>query len=408
MQTENDSCAALFSCERCIAASTPPGIDKGERCVWCPHESRCRTYHRHSFAFPCAAAMRKGGGYPGGADCRQGPRLSSPSSPAGQSWGAPFSHKPVTREPVAVVIPSFSRPTNLAHSIVWLLQLEPMRRPGSEIIVSHGSVRSLSLAPLVDANVTRLCDEALPPGCAGSATVRHLDSIENNRDVFAAQRYHAARNASSDCNVLIHLDDDLVPSEAMLQALADSVATEKGFPHSARGLYGPSSLGRRCGSSGYATAPSLGASASFFLPAGITATSAAANRAYTDSFYADYRAVLQATKGNGEDLTFAHAVWRRSGRLQEVGNCAGHRALAHSQPKQWRDACGTVEAEIHHVRGEKEDELIAQSHSSAATQYHNRPLHYTTRDQMCRCLASGHLASSLLACVNPAHLSDEL
>jgi hypothetical protein len=105
-----------------------------------------------------------------------------------------------------------------------------------------------------------------------------------------------------------------------------------------------------------------------------------------------------------EDLTFAHATWLRGGTLKEVGGCSGTRALSQAHPKQWRDGCASIEREVFMVRGDRADELVANSRSSASTQYHNRPGHYSVRSTLCECLAQGRVASAeeLLACAQPS------
>ena len=212
-------CSALTSCNQCIAKAII-GIDTGERCVWCPDTDECKSYQRHSFQFPCANAMRAGGGFPGGDNCFSPVRArAQPSSAAATRWGPPFTYQPVTTAPVNVIIPSFARPSNLPFALAWLLQLEPMHRPGSQVLVSHGSTRSLASSNAIDANTSQLCQQASNRTCA-LQTVRHLDAVSMNEDVYAAHRYHAAASelvALPAPDVLIHVDDDLVPSEAMLQ-----------------------------------------------------------------------------------------------------------------------------------------------------------------------------------------------
>jgi hypothetical protein len=110
--------------------------------------------------------------------------------------------------PVSVVIASFARPSNLPHALSWLLRLEPIHRERSEILVAHGSLRSLSAASAIDANATAACAQSSSPDrCAPvSARVRHLDTTEHNARHFAAQRFFAAASATND--VLLHLDDE--------------------------------------------------------------------------------------------------------------------------------------------------------------------------------------------------------
>lgn len=350
--------------------------------------------------------MRSGGGYPGGSDChnyRPQKDRKPTSQPAG--FASPFSYTPRSSyEPVSIIIPSFSRPSNLPFALAWLLRLEPLHRTKSEILVTHGSMRSFAAATVIDANVTRLCNGApAARTCAAGFTqrVRHLDAIALNTEVLVAQRHFAGRNATN--AVLLHLDDDLVPSESMLQALIDRVASERGFPdyvHDAPGLYGPSGLGRSCGKAGYDVAPrrddEMIPTGGAFLPSQLTATSAAANGAYLSRFD-DFRPLLRSSGGNGEDLAFAFSVGDRGGARLPVGYCAGRRALAATNPRAWRDACATREVEIAWVRGNDNDETLA-----ARGQYHTRQGHLETRGQICRCLALGRLSEALRECVSMA------
>ena len=438
------ACESFKTCATCAHQEPPAGIDFGIRCVWCPGQQRCRNYTRHTFSFPCKDALRKASGFPGGDQCDHPLPTPKALGRPRQEWGAAFEYEPKAKEaPVSIIIPSFARPSNLPFALAWLLQLEPLRRPGSEVLVSHGSATSFAAVPTIDSELARLCALGPKPGCARAAAstldneppaalafpVRHLDSTRLNAEVFAAQRYFAAANASND--VLLHLDDDLVPTEPMLQALIDRVDLEAAVPNGAAvdgdatagetaeaaaaaaataaqgagarvmpvaaapGLYGPSGLGRFCGAQGYRTQPQwpseqvAGTVAGFFLPSGLTMTSAAANRRYLSRFDADFRALLAATRGNGEDLTYAYAIWERGGAAEEVGGCAGHRAMEKPQPRQWRDVCAILEGEVAHVRGAPDEEANAKSRHSATAQYHTKKGHYEARQAICRCLITG-------------------
>ena len=219
-------CDSFTSCATCIAQQPPPGVDFGIRCVWCESESACREYNKFTLHLPCADALRGGGGYPGGASCDQAgsrvaaapPRLP-PRLPV-QAYTR-FAHAPQTAHPVSVVIPSHARPHNLPHQLLWLLQLEPLHRAGSEIIISHGSLGSWEQRDAIDRGAAEACaaTTGAPPAAPGCADrpVRHVDSTARNAEHFTAHRYFAAARSANE--VLLHLDDDLVPGEAMLQAL---------------------------------------------------------------------------------------------------------------------------------------------------------------------------------------------
>ncbi|KAL1530731.1 hypothetical protein AB1Y20_001630 [Prymnesium parvum] len=383
------SCHLLLSCERCI--QQPPAlVDVGTRCVWCPSLGGCAEYVKHTFDFPCADAIRAGGGYPGGAQCPSQTAVNPlPFTRGNASKPTPrFSYTPQTSEPVTIVIASFGRPSNLPTAAAYLLQLEPLRRPRSELLISHGSRRSLASAAACDATAASICAAAPAPGCA-VGKLRHVDATALNRRYFAAQRFFSARRNGSNA-VLLHVDDDLVPTEAMLQALVDHVAQERGFPHyawDAPGLVGPSSFRRSCGPAGYTRGHQPADAAHPAVLTNLAATSAVANARFVDAFAREgYAPLLLATRGNGEDLLFSHAIGRAGGERQTVGACAESSAS--------RDSCGLRQGEFAWIRGDEADEVGA-----ARNQAHKQPRHYDTRDTMCRCLAGGRVGEQLLTCV---------
>ena len=177
MGTAGMSCARQTSCESCIQQQPSAGVDFGIRCVWCESENACREYNKFTHRFPCADALRGGGGYPGGASCAVAARVSvgasQPSLPPQPSY-SPFAYRPRTKQPVSVVIPSFTRPGNLHHQLVWLLQLEPLHRSGSEVLISHGSARSWNERDAIDHAAAAGC--AAPQIRCAAAPVRHMDS----------------------------------------------------------------------------------------------------------------------------------------------------------------------------------------------------------------------------------------
>ena len=73
-------CEALDSCGACTKRRAAKPED-GIRCVWCESQRACRTYVKATAVFPCADAVRSGGGYPGGGKCRKGAN----GAPAGQA-----------------------------------------------------------------------------------------------------------------------------------------------------------------------------------------------------------------------------------------------------------------------------------------------------------------------------------
>ena len=144
---------------------------------------------------------------------------------------------------MSVIVPSFARMAYLSWSLSNLLRLEPLKRARSEILVAHGSNASLAFSR--------------GPNCqqwpCKSAQVRHIDVVALDASgIRVASRYFAAGTARNE--VLLHVDDDLVPTEWMLQQLIGRVARESGFPRYPQphlpGLYGPSSFFRQCGAKG--------------------------------------------------------------------------------------------------------------------------------------------------------------
>jgi hypothetical protein len=214
-----DWCSQYTSCTACIGQRPSAGVDTGERCVWCPSTNGCRVYIRHSFEFPCLDAMRGGGGYPGGADCnsKQG-HISASYTPMPmlrdsiKSPYEPFVYKPMTAQPVSVVVASFARTENTPHALHWLWQLEPLKRTGSEVLISHGSKASFAQRHAIDQSAAALC--AAKSSCGG-ARARHLNSTALNARWYTAHRFFAALQSKTD--VVLHIDDDLVPGEPMLQ-----------------------------------------------------------------------------------------------------------------------------------------------------------------------------------------------
>ena len=77
-----------------------------------------------------------------------------------------------TPPPVSVVIPSYARAHNLPTGLCSLLKYGPLRRAGSEVVVAHGSARSLNASASIDAAVDRCAGAG-----ASSSRLRHLDLV---------------------------------------------------------------------------------------------------------------------------------------------------------------------------------------------------------------------------------------
>ena len=403
-------CDEHTACTSCVAQRPAPGVDTGLRCVWCPALGACQEYIKHSFDFPCADAIRGGGGYPGGADCsaavllaaaRGRPPRSRAQQPAALETAIePFAHISATAQPVSVVIASFARMANVPHAMHWLWQLEPMHRAASEVIVSHGSDASFAERRTIDESTAALCGTA-SSRCARVRRVRHFNSSSFNARWFTAHRFFVAAQSAN--AVVLHLDDDLVPGEAMLQALIDRVALEPGFPlygegegfggrdvkrslaGGARpprpGLYGPSGLSRTCSSVGYKKGgePAMLTS--------LAATSRALNRNFVRAF-GDFAPLLAATRGNGEDLAFSMFARSEGGLVRSVGSC----------DTGWTDLCGSRRGEYAYLHD--------QGRHDADGAFHTRAGHFVVRDGVCRCLAAGHARGALHRCITREAPSD--
>jgi len=248
----------------------------------------------------------------------------------------------VPAEPaISVVIPTFGRPRSLNVTLTHLLGLNVLHRNGSEIIVGHGRSESFTWATN---GSCRICQ---------NRRVRHLDmaQLEASTGVRVASRFFAALSARND--VLLHLDDDKLPTSELVTELAEMVAREPGFPdyptwQAAPGLYGPKSTMRLCGAHGVSRLPPEDFTVSGLVTevaislTSVAATSAALNRRYVRAFPA-YQPLLNASAGNGEDLTYAHFVASLSYPMRGFGHassplCVGIKAH-HEKNGQLSSVC---------------------------------------------------------------------
>ena len=175
-----------------------------------------------------------------------------------------LSNTPSSYIPVTVVIPSFNRPHNFDISLPYLCAMKSV----NEIIISHGQPSSYKIAPKFQ-----------------HPKIKHLKNYNN--EYGATQRFFAALKAQN--NIIIYLDDDMIPSEDLVNKLALAVQKES------IGLYGP--LSRRCDKRGY------GIKGNDTILTPILATSKIFNQSYISHFHW-YKDLLRDTHGNGEDLTY--------------------------------------------------------------------------------------------------------
>ena len=352
-----------------------------------------------------------------------------------------------SRLPVSVVIASYSRVHNLVPGVLGLLRLEPLRRNGSEILISHGSAHSYAHRHAVTANVSASCAAsaaaAVPtavaacPDAAATTMLRHIDTHELDARMVTATRYHAATLARND--VLLHLDDDLVPSEATLQRLIDRVAAQPGFPHtgtptaaaataaagttavgvpSAPGLYGACCFARSCGVHGYrrrtwrmshqrqADGDGAAADAPFPLSwaaplTNMAATSKALNARYLEAFEASFGRLIRQTRGNGEDLTFAFAAAQHASAASEgPGGMSGGMSGGMGSSLGWVGECGDETRGVGTWRcGAELEQFTLLDNGGRSNAFHTEAGHYAERHHTCLCLGAGLLGSDLAACV---------
>jgi len=224
------------------------------------------------------------------------------------------------RTGLSVVVPSASRGPTLHVLLIALLQQEALRVPGSEIIVSHATFDSLNEAPNMSPRVLAAC---------ASCDVRrivHVDSVRINDALGCAHRYVVASKHARN-NVLLHLDDDLLPKAALLQALVQSVCAEPGFPEYARtsrpnpfrsaplrpSFYGTTP--RLCSKDGYRfysrryTLSQRGKwvlQKPYYVLTNVASMSRALNAEFVAVLNQSYASLMRVTGGEGCDLVFNH------------------------------------------------------------------------------------------------------
>ena len=190
---------------------------------------------------------------------------------------------------ISVVIPSFARVHNVKRLLSALLQYPAMHRNGSEILVAHGSRASLGARTELEAATSAACENT--GGCL--QRVRHLDLIELNDEMWVAERFYAGTLANN--QVVVHLDDDLLPSRELLDKLALAVIREPGFPNARKpGLYGPAL--RQCDGVGYADPLNAGthpgpsrALRTDVVLTNVAATSKLVNTRFVESFNSSWK-----------------------------------------------------------------------------------------------------------------------
>lgn len=278
---------------------------------------------------------------------------------------------------VSLIIPTGGRQQALlVNTVATLLNMAVLKRPGSQVVLSHYTNASVSRIESLRKAVAAVCDEG---------TLIQVDSIRENAQFGPAHRFAVVAEVSTG-DVVMHLDDDMLPSEALLNAMITNANEKRGM------LWGYHKFVRRCSSDGYicqsppdvicvphksgtdtanaangfsicrASAPHQ---SSTYTLTGVSAMARELSSKFVISEQlseATYGPLLRETDGNGEDLVFNH--WALKSGYQ-VGWIACPR-LVQSAP------C------LQEIDVARSEHLIS---------YNSKPKHYHTRTRICKCLS---------------------
>ena len=160
--TDVAACEQAQSCLPCVRIKPrKPPNDSGVRCVWCGTSDACRGYIKGTH-FPCADAIRGGGGYPGGKHCPKGYGASNNASVGRRAQAAVSAWARSARRR-----PEQSSASNGAAA---LLQAPPLSLAGDAVATSRAapaieeSVEPVRTAPLQFSAPATDFREALPLG----------------------------------------------------------------------------------------------------------------------------------------------------------------------------------------------------------------------------------------------------
>ena len=171
----------------------------------------------------------------------------------------------------SLVILSYDRPWNLEKSIPKLVKYKNI----NEILVLNGH-------PSHRYKNTKNLNK-----------VKVFDDFANNHKYYASRRYIGmAEKATND--IIISLDDDELPSEALINNLVKAVRTDPNR------LYG--ALPRACDKTGYSSKRRK----DYNMVLHPMAVKKDIVKAYSDTELKKNQAFLKQTKGNGEDILFNH------------------------------------------------------------------------------------------------------
>ena len=313
-------------------------------------------------------------------------RLPRPNSDDGETTKQTLSVHRTSALDVSVVIPSFDRMQTLHLVLVAILRSESFEEGStSEILIAHASNESLSARVQIQRATAEAC------GSCDLSRIRHLDFVELNAVIGCTVRYFAATHARTP--IIIHLDDDIVVSSALLTAMARAVTTSSGAP-----LAGPTQ--RRCGAEGYCIFPSPNLFPCTTDPIFVLTNVAAVPYGINAHFVAAYKEgilpydqLMTRTHGNGCDLIFNAFLYDHGlGEPKAVGTPgAGEPSMVAAQMKQNQLIFTYVDAE-----------------SQPSGGYQNKRGHMSTRRAICRCFATGRLASAPPPHTNVGQHSDQI
>ena len=312
-------------------------------------------------------------------------RLPLPNSDDSETTKRAVSFHRTSALDVSVVIPSFGRMQTLHHVLVAVLRSESFEEgSNSEILITHASNASLSARLQIQRATALAC------GSCDLSRIRHLNFVELNAVIGCTVRYFAATHARTP--IIIHLDDDIIVTSALLTAMARAVATSSGVP-----LAGPSQ--RRCGAEGYCIFPSPNrfpcSTDAIFVLTNVAAVPFGINAHFVAAYKEGrlpYGQLMARTHGNGCDLIFNAFLYDHGlGEPKAVGTFGGEPSMVAAQMKQ--------------------NQLIF-TYVDAASQlsggYQNKKGHMSTRKAICRCFAAGRLASASPAYTNMGQHSEQI
>lgn len=223
--------------------------------------------------------------------------------------------------PVSIIIPSFSRMDTLPSILAQILTPETMSHLNSEIVLAHVSQESWDLRAAMHTDANRIIVSQYGGSSYLVTKINHVNYVEDNSKWGCASRYVAALEAQND--VLIHLDDDLLPTDEALAKMIHHVQNEKGFPQHENESNPPRFYGeskRYCGHKGYHRLWSdreeeyeNPKDARTFILTNFAAMSSYMNREFVNEFKKNdfYQLAMERFHGNGCDLIFAHYFEKR-------------------------------------------------------------------------------------------------